>query len=302
MMSDQDDNSIKLEYLKLEGLTGKYENVIFVPKRKCSNFSNFHPDVVLYFGGDMQNFSKLMIKDPAFIFENYSLESIAQKLSLRFETSSIVVVQPTNQFQHRFSCFDNFYSSNDQYGTPSWSKNEADNINVQEFNSFKHLEQLIVRLTYNREGNSSEETNCTFPKRIALITFSKGGCVAYQLIVDMKEYLSSKIELSHLYLLDIGHNGERRIWLTDESTIESLSLKIPQLNIHIGTTAFQLEYKQKFWIKEEMNRFIDLLKKYKLHIKQMHLDLENSKKRTCNNEDYFRLHFQIIDQLFEGNL
>ncbi|KAH7636400.1 hypothetical protein HUG17_10370 [Dermatophagoides farinae] len=84
-----------LRYLmNVEGISGRFNNLIYVP---CcmKRTDRFVWPIVCYFGGDIQNFHDEMIKQNNHEFLSYSLENVAKKLSNRFNEHDIFIVQPS---------------------------------------------------------------------------------------------------------------------------------------------------------------------------------------------------------------
>lgn len=155
---------------------------------------------------------------------------------------------------------------------------------------------------------------------VALIGFSKGGVVLNQLIYSLASMISQGtvqklgIKITHLYLLDTGHNGYSGFWVTDPSVIESLAKYASviggrPIQIAIGSTAFQLEYKRNPRMREEERKFRELVEKFSreksnskelLKLSRLYLDTSKMARKSAN--DYLTLHFSIIDSVVDGNL
>ncbi|NXR05980.1 CB069 protein, partial [Semnornis frantzii] len=185
---------------------------------------------VVYFPGDVQNYHDVMSCHPEnFQWEHWSFENIATILARRFPGSFIWVVKCSRMHLHKFSCYDNFVTSN-MFGAPEHSA---------DFGAFRHLHALLAnafRLAQNillsqkstrdaskeakiaacksqqqavpaTNGCSSTERDCecssnsavSFPVPAAmgavsftLIGFSKGCVVLNQLIYELKEAKKDK--------------------------------------------------------------------------------------------------------------
>ncbi|XP_039926143.1 mitochondrial protein C2orf69 homolog [Hirundo rustica] len=98
---------------------------------------------VVYFPGDVQNYHDIMSCHPEnFQWEHWSFENVATILARRFPNSFIWVVKCSRMHLHKFSCYDNFVTSN-MFGAPEHST---------DFGAFKHLHALLVnafRLSQN---------------------------------------------------------------------------------------------------------------------------------------------------------
>ncbi|NXG46024.1 CB069 protein, partial [Psilopogon haemacephalus] len=185
---------------------------------------------VVYFPGDVQNYHDVMSCHPEnFQWEHWSFENVATTLARRFPGSFIWVVKCSRMHLHKFSCYDNFVSSN-MFGAPEHSA---------DFGAFRHLHTLLTnafRLAQNillsqksmhsaskeakiaacksqpqsvpaTNGCSSTERDCecssnsamSFPVPAAvgavsftLIGFSKGCVVLNQLLYELKEAKKDK--------------------------------------------------------------------------------------------------------------
>ncbi|RLW00941.1 hypothetical protein DV515_00008385 [Chloebia gouldiae] len=98
---------------------------------------------VVYFPGDVQNYHDIMSCHPEnFQWEHWSFENVATILARRFPNSFIWVIKCSRMHLHKFSCYDNFVTSN-MFGAPEHST---------DFGAFKHLHALLVnafRLSQN---------------------------------------------------------------------------------------------------------------------------------------------------------
>ncbi|NXF95011.1 CB069 protein, partial [Eubucco bourcierii] len=185
---------------------------------------------VIYFPGDVQNYHDVMSCHPEnFQWEHWSFENVATILARRFPGSFIWVVKCSRMHLHKFSCYDNFVTSN-MFGAPEHSA---------DFGAFRHLHALLAnafRLAQNillsqkstrdaskeakiaacksqpqavpaMNGCSSTERDCECPRNSAvsfpvpaalaavsftLIGFSKGCVVLNQLLYELKEAKKDK--------------------------------------------------------------------------------------------------------------
>ncbi|NXX44523.1 CB069 protein, partial [Tricholaema leucomelas] len=185
---------------------------------------------VVYFPGDVQNYHDVMSCHPEnFQWEHWSFENIATILARRFPGSFIWVVKCSRMHLHKFSCYDNFVTSN-MFGAPEHSA---------DFGAFRHLHALLAnafRLAQNvllsqkstrgaskeakiaacksqlqsvpatngcsfteRDCECSSNSSVSFPVPAAvdavsftLIGFSKGCVVLNQLLYELKEAKKDK--------------------------------------------------------------------------------------------------------------
>src|SRR5699024_9778473 len=96
-----------------------------------------------------------------------------------------------------------------------------------------------------------------------------------------------QVRITQIYWLDSGHNGHRDAWITDQSLVERLL----GIQVTVGVTDYQL--KSKRWLAREESEFCELLAKFKIAHKRLHL---------TGDRGSLRLHFRILDQLFDGKL
>ena len=94
-------------------------------------------NVVIFFGGDCQNFCALMAKhNRCFRYANWSLESTCSILSKKFPESHIFVVRPSIIRDSIFACYQNFVES-DGYGIPTFQPNHG---------AWRHLKELMTNV------------------------------------------------------------------------------------------------------------------------------------------------------------
>ena len=142
----EESEELPIRYLNIEGLPDKFNNVIYTEPFNQTNETSIQnenePDIVCFFGGDIQNFRAEMSDDHARFVENYCLESIATKLRYRFPSSIVVTVQPVLQHQRTFSRYNNFLRTVDSFGTPEY---------VNNVNALNHFDRLIGRIVDDRQ-------------------------------------------------------------------------------------------------------------------------------------------------------
>lgn len=337
MSSTGEASEPKLKYLRIEGLPGKFNNVLYAEpsltgapvEEEPSSEKNrvvdddTMPQLVCFFGGDIQNYRSEMSPDYERFAEAYSLEAIVTRLSGRFTGKPVFAFQPDSVYQQSFSRFDSFLRSVDQLGTPNYSNRPEAYLHLDRLISRLVKEQLISRKANDSSGNCKEENERKI--RVCLIGFSKGGTVLNQLLYSLNSLATTpssstepiSIQISHLYFLDTGHNGLNGIWINEASLLQSLAREASPgapIHLYVGVTAFQLEYKHQKWIANEEATFCNLVRKYaidstgatRLKLSRLYLGESELPERkpgvTGKGEDYLRLHFSILDQMIAGRL
>ncbi|KAG7157819.1 UPF0565 protein C2orf69 homolog isoform X2 [Homarus americanus] len=101
----------------VSAFSGLSNEMIYVPP--SSTPTNFTPPVVVFFGGDVQDYPENMLahRDHEHYVE-WSLTSTAELLATKFTEHHVFVVKPNRMERKTFSCFDNFVTSN-SVGAPS---------------------------------------------------------------------------------------------------------------------------------------------------------------------------------------
>ncbi|XP_012230823.1 mitochondrial protein C2orf69 homolog [Linepithema humile] len=241
----------------IPGIPGRCNDVLYM--RPVSQPT---PDLLVFFGGDVQDTQENMEKHPdSKEYIKWSLENTATILSKQFPKSHIFVVRPARMSitKHAvFSCFDNFVPG-DKYGTPSF---------CPMYKALQHLRALLLcclehvkTLTMKEDANNLniEATN------LNLMGFSKGCAVLNQFLYEFHYYdenndanINSFIKLiKNMWWLDGGHNGSENTWITEQNILQSFAkLKI---NTHIHVTPYQMQDIDRPWIRMEENNFNGIL-------------------------------------------
>lgn len=257
---------------RVAGLGGRFNNLIYTMAPPTSTTTAFH-SLVVYFGGDIQNFHSAMSEVDSKYCDAYCLESMATKLSARFAHSDILIVQPNFYYNDTFSCYSNFYQLKDSYGTPRYDSESVD--------AYRHLVGLI--------RNAARLVGRELPEQkvpVTLVAFSKGSSVVNQLIrcLNVGDECS-ELRIEHIYFLDSGHNGPG-VWITDESLVRVLQSR--GIEVSIALTAYQA--KQRQYIEKEERQFTSLLARLGVPHRRIY------KANTAHSYDLM-LHFSVIDDL-----
>ncbi|KAG8558886.1 hypothetical protein GDO81_017175 [Engystomops pustulosus] len=279
------------------------------------------PHHVVYFPGYVQNYRDTMEDHSEnFRWKRWSLEDIAAILSKRFPDSYIWIVKPSRMHLHKFSCYDNFVSSN-MFGAPVYSA---------ELGAFKQLYSLLVNAftmaqnvllsesnkyiitrdyshsVYPTNGCHPEEGDIPpFTKDTKLylgvpsvkdslsftvIGFSKGCVVLNQLLYELQEAKNDReissflANIESMYWLDGGHSGGSNTWVTCPDILHVFGLT--GIAVHTHVTPYQVSDCMRSWIGEEHSKFIDLLKGYNVSVNnQLHFASE-----TPSLDNHFRVH------------
>ena len=226
-----------LQYLQLETSIGRNE-VIFSPyqqmeqkdepnkeeknndidnENKKIDFSSI--DNVIFFGGDLQDFEKYMVKNRTFeYYGDFCLESVSKILRNKFPTSNILIIRPSKRNGH-MSIFKNFISNIDNYAqsVPSYKNG---------FGS-KHLIQLLRDKQLNKYINNES--------KLHLIGFSRGVNVLNQLIyetdskntnIDNRNYIKLLFDnVLSMYFLDGGNGSKHKTLPNDDMIIDNFVKK-----------------------------------------------------------------------------
>ncbi|XP_066431564.1 mitochondrial protein C2orf69 homolog isoform X2 [Eleutherodactylus coqui] len=255
-----------------------------------------------------------------FRWKCWSLEDISAILSERFPASYIWIIKPSRMHLHKFSCYDNFVSSN-MFGAPKHSA---------ELGAFRHLYSLLVNAftmaqnvllsesnkyiiardyshpMYPTNGHHPEEGGVScFSKDPAVhlgvpsvkgslaftvIGFSKGCVVLNQLLHEMQEAKKDKeigsflANIESMYWLDGGHSGGSNTWVTCPNILKVFAHT--GIAVHTHVTPYQVHDSMRSWIGEEHGKFTELLKGYNVTVDdQLHFAYE-----TPSLDNHFRVH------------
>ncbi|KAM4024500.1 mitochondrial protein C2orf69 homolog [Anomaloglossus baeobatrachus] len=290
----------------------KCNDVLVCPPRSGAQ----RPHHVVYFPGDVQNYRDIMAKHS----ENYrwkcwSLEDISAILSERFPASYIWIVKPSRMHLHKFSCYDNFVSSN-MFGAPKHSPDlgafrqlhtllvnaftMAQNAFLLESNKYI-INRAYSHSEYSTNGCHSEEGDAKDPTgylghpsvkgslSFTVIGFSKGCVVLNQLLYEMQEARkdheinSFLANIESMYWLDGGHSGGSNTWVTCPDILKVFAQT--GIAVHTHVTPYQVNDSMRSWIGEEQRKFTELLKGYNVMVDDhLHFAFE-----TPSLDNHFRV-------------
>lgn len=308
-------------FFRLQNVPGtepaKSNDVLVCPPRTRAQ----KPHHVVYFPGDVQNYRDTMADHSEnFRWKRWSLEDVSAILSERFPASYIWIVKPSRMHLHKFSCYDNFVSSN-MFGAPEHSV---------ELGAFKQLYSLLVNAftmaqnvllsesnkyiintdyshsVYSTNGCHPEDGDVScFSKDPAVylglpsvkdslsftvIGFSKGCVVLNQLLHELQEAKNDKeissflANIESMYWLDGGHSGGSNTWVTCPDILKVFSHT--GIVVHTHVTPYQVSDSMRSWIGEEHRKFTELLKGYNVMVdNQLHFAYE-----APSLDNHFRVH------------
>ncbi|KAL3223932.1 hypothetical protein MRX96_027007 [Rhipicephalus microplus] len=105
-----------LRFEKVEGSTGKFNDVVLNYSVKMGDAKK----VVVFFGGDIQDFPEAMMKHrDNRLYVQWNLENMATLMGKHFPNAHCIIIRPNRLQYLTFSCYDNFVESNDMGGTDS---------------------------------------------------------------------------------------------------------------------------------------------------------------------------------------
>ncbi|KAM3917392.1 mitochondrial protein C2orf69 homolog [Leptodactylus fuscus] len=295
----------------------KCNDVLVCPPRSGAQ----RPHHVVYFPGDVQNYRDTMADHSEnFRWKRWSLEDISAILFERFPASYIWIIKPSRMHLHKFSCYDNFVSSN-MFGAPKHSADlgafkqlysllgnaftMAQNVLLSESNKYI-IAQDYSHSLYSTNGCHSEEgDDSRFSKDTAaclglpsvkgslsftLIGFSKGCVVLNQLLHELQEAKKDKeissflANVESMYWLDGGHSGGSNTWVTCPNILKVFAHT--GITVHTHVTPYQVSDSMRSWIGEEHRKFTELLKGYDVTVdNQLHFAYE-----APSLDNHFRVH------------
>ncbi|XP_044736576.1 UPF0565 protein C2orf69 homolog [Chrysoperla carnea] len=228
------------EIFHVKGYNNRSNNVIYSPPT-----NNVSDSIVVYFGGDIQNFNENMMKNETLEkYIKWSLNNIALLLRQTFCNSHIIVVQPCRIVQ-TFSCFDNFVKSTSNTGNP---------FHLPTHGGLEHLQGLIKNVLLNKsiEGDDKDSLNAFEDLSIKLIGFSKGCVVLNQFLYEFyywmekggnNDIINFIKQITDMYWLDGGHNGGQNVWITTDELLQTLILL--GIKVHAHVTPYQVRDKRR---------------------------------------------------------
>ncbi|KAG5885879.1 hypothetical protein JTB14_019142 [Gonioctena quinquepunctata] len=282
------------------------------------------PNVTVFFGGDVQEFTENMVSHRNKKFVKWNLENTARLLQNTFKDSHIVVINSVRKFSKTFSCYDNFVPSSD-YGIPNHlpmhrallhlekllynidermrTMSELEITTAMEFSKKSLIsensdEMSLTGQVSEYSTNISEDQNSLANGDLKLIGFSKGCVVLNQFLHEFHHYKTSNdtdslgiiMRIKDMYWLDGGHSGQFDTWMTSRSLLETLTGL--GINIHVHVTPYQIEDKKRPWIKKEEKIFSNTLHELGAPIQR--------KIHSCGVEPNLEEHFNILKEFGRG--
>ncbi|XP_037047794.1 UPF0565 protein C2orf69 homolog [Bradysia coprophila] len=129
-------NTVPIRLRAVSGFQNRLNDVVYCPP--LIKQDDEPPTSVVYFGGDVQDFSENMETNrDSKSYMKYNLESTALLLRNGFPKSHIIVIRPARMEFKTFSCFDNFVRGNSA-GVPD---------HTPMHHSLQHLEKLLQSIS-----------------------------------------------------------------------------------------------------------------------------------------------------------
>ncbi|XP_017882386.1 UPF0565 protein C2orf69 homolog [Ceratina calcarata] len=253
---------------KVPGYVGRYNDVIY--SRPLMSVTPPSQDVLLYFGGDIQDLQENMEKTDNKVHKKWCLENTAEILSTNFPKKHVLVVRPSRITVNTFSCFDNFVPSN-ECGVPTF---------LPMHNALKHLLELVKSCLIHIKACTTDQDPICFTienTKLTLLGFSKGCVVLNQLLHEFHYYQSEQnldVEIDDflrliesMWWLDGGHAGSKDTWITEPLILESL--KKLGIDVHVHVTPYQVQDFHRQWIREEEHHFCTILRNIGVPVKRI---------------------------------
>lgn len=244
---------------QVEGLTAKFNDMLLKTPEKSGDATQ----LVVFFGGDIQDFPEGMMKHrDNKRYVQWNLENMAMLMGRHFPNAHTVVVRPNRLQYLTFSCYDNFVPSNDM-GAPT-----------HEFSisALEHLVGLLNGLSARLKAKTNKKlyepiAESLMELPVVLIGFSKGCVVLNQFLYSIKalevtpddDVLGLVRRVKEMYWLDGGHAGGSNTWVTKETVLKAF--KQWDIQVHIHVTPYQVLCSARPWIGKEEKVFRDTLKK-----------------------------------------
>ncbi|KAL1123219.1 hypothetical protein AAG570_002306, partial [Ranatra chinensis] len=273
------------------GFSGRTNDVVYCPPLSPTFQPSTSQSVVVYFGGDVQDFPENMnVQRDNAHYIKWNLEAMATILGENFTHEHIVIIRPSRMEFRMFSCFDNFVPS-DNMGSPEHTPNH---------NALNHLQSLLCTISNVLSDNVCKRELLRLDRaRIMVVGFSKGCVVLNQLVYEF-HYLSTLMpddstlmhfvrRISDMFWLDGGHAGGKNTWITSRSLLETLTRLC--ISIHVHVTPYQVGDEKRPWIRREEKAFSDMLQKLGAPI-----------NRTLHFEGQASLlsHFQLLSEFIKS--
>ncbi|CAH1119351.1 unnamed protein product [Phaedon cochleariae] len=304
---------------KVSGFEKRINDIVYCSPLKSTENSN----VVIFFGGDVQDFTENMASHR----DNkrhvkWNLENTAQLMGTKFVDCHIVVVRPVRMDYKTFSCYENFVPCA-KCGVPD---------HTPMHNSLTHLEKLLSSLSQRLRSMTDEELNaamehsknsvisddsCESSSRhenlvpgwreqidlqncdIKLVGFSKGCVVLNQFLYEFQYYKTFSSDdsdtckiisrIKQMYWLDGGHAGGKNTWITSKPLLETLANL--RISIHVHVTPYQIKDDHRPWIRKEEKLFSETLKKFGAPVhRKIHFE---------NDSPSLEMHFSILNEFMQ---
>ncbi|XP_070388246.1 mitochondrial protein C2orf69 [Dermacentor albipictus] len=275
---------------KVEGLTGKFNDLVLKSPEKTGDGNQ----VVVFFGGDIQDFPEAMMKHrDNRRYVQWNLDNMATLMGKHFPSAHCIVVRPNRLQYLTFSCYDNFVEGNDM-GAPT-----------HEF-SITALEHLLALLNSLSEMLNNKTNKAKYDPiatgvlelPLVLIGFSKGCVVLNQFLYAIKalevqaddDVIALVHRIKAMYWLDGGHSGGSNTWVTKEVILKSF--RQCDIKVYIHVTPYQVLCTSRPWIGKEEKVFRETLRKLGVDV-----------TRKIYHEDdlpSLEMHFSVLEEFKEA--
>ncbi|TRY64364.1 hypothetical protein TCAL_11725 [Tigriopus californicus] len=240
-------NTIRYQVKTLRVAEDIANEVLYVPPMEAEG----DPKMLIYFGGDVQDFRDHMIKHrDNHKYQDWCLEATSQLLSKSSPGSHILIIKPSVLELGTFSCYHNFVESN-KFGAPTHS--------METTKAWHHLRSLLLSLQSQTLGEKHWDQ---IPK--TLVGFSKGTVVLNQLLIELAQLSKAQPSLDMFAnsvekwcWLDGGHSGGKLTWITQKDYLEHMVLR--KYKVEVRVTPYQVNDGLRPWIKQEEKRFSGFL-------------------------------------------
>lgn len=281
--------SLPERFEKVEGSTGKFNDVVLNYSVKMGDAKK----VVVFFGGDIQDFPEAMMKHrDNRLYVQWNLENMATLMGKHFPNAHCIIIRPNRLQYLTFSCYDNFVESNDM-GAPT-----------HEFSisALEHMHALLSTLSTRLNDKTDKAkygpvATTLLEHPVTLIGFSKGCVVLNQFLYAMKALEVAPDDdvgqlvrrIKAMYWLDGGHSGGSNTWVTKEAAMKPL--KHLDIKVYIHVTPYQVLCSSRPWIGKEEKVFRETLKKLGVDVtrKIYHEDEPSS----------LEMHFAVLEEFKE---
>uniref|UniRef100_A0A147BGV5 Uncharacterized protein n=1 Tax=Ixodes ricinus TaxID=34613 RepID=A0A147BGV5_IXORI len=272
----------KLE--KVEGAVGKENDLVLKPAE-----SSDVEEVVVFFGGDTQDFPEAMMKHrDNRRYVQWNLEYMATLMGSHFPQGHCIVVRPRRLQFLTFSCYDNFVSGNDM-GAPTHEFSVS---------GLEHFHKLLMNTAERLKSRTSKSWHgvgsAIQGKPLVLIGFSKGCVVLNQILYAIKalelnpddDLCAFVGRIRQMYWLDGGHSGGSNTWVTKEVVLKAFAQLDIKVNIHV--TPYQVLCNSRPWIGKEEKGFREMLKKLGMDVSR--------KLHYADEQPSLDMHFKLLEE------